>query len=178
MNISRILSTAALVISLSAAPAFAESFNPVAEKNVTIAHTRQDIKDSEQGLKDSGKKCDEFRKDPVKALEAKKAKIQTLLKEGKITKEKAEEITARIDTKIKEIESFNKLSLQQKKDKLISDCRSYVEKQVKEGKLDRAKADELIKKYTEKINKWDGSGYPKYHSERSEHRFKGPKTEK
>ena len=58
----------------------------------------------------------------------------------------------KIDAKIKEIESFNKLSVKQKKEKLISDFKLRVEQKVTEGKLDRAKADTLIKDFTEETN--------------------------
>lgn len=107
--------------------------------------------------------CENFRKDPVKALENKKEKIQSMLKEGKITKEKADAITARINVRIHEINEFNKLTIQQKKTKLINDFRTSVENKVKEGKLTKEKANVMLKDYSDKLNKWDGSGYPKVH---------------
>lgn len=154
MNISRIFLIAAVIISLTANTAFAA---PVTNEPQQNSFTRESGKDLEL------KHDEEFAKDPIKALQNRKEKIQALLKEGKITKEKADEKIARIDSKIKEIESFNKLTLKQKKEKLIDDCRASVEKRVKEGKLDKAEADTILKNYTEKINKWDGKGYPHFH---------------
>lgn len=164
MNISKLLSTVVVIISLTTTTAFATIDTPVSNgstQNHIVTEPKQDIK------KDFKQKHDEFNKDPIKALENRKVKIQSLLKEGKITKEKADKKTARIDSKIKEIQTFNKLTLQQKKDKLINDCKTSVEKLVKEGKLDRTKADTILKNHTEKINKWDGNGYPQFHSKRS-----------
>lgn len=178
MNFIKIIAAAALSVSLSMTPVFAGSSAAMAENNVASVQAVQEVKTPKQDAKDFRHNREEFNKDPVKFLEEKKVKIQTLLKEGKITKEKANEITARLDSKIKEIQSFNKLTLQQKREKLINNCRASVEKQVKEGKLDSAKASEIINGYTEKINKWDGTGYPIYHSERSGHRCSEPKHEK
>ncbi len=99
-------------------------------------------------------------KDPLKRLQEKREKIQSLLKEGKITKEKADSITSRIDSKIKKIEEFNKLSPEQKKEKLMNDFKERLEKKVKDGRLTRGKADSMLKEFTEKVQKWDGNGYP------------------
>lgn len=178
MNFIKIIAAAALSVTLSMTPVFAGSYTAMVENNVASVQAVRDIKTVKPDAKDFRHNREEFNKDPVKFLEEKKIKIQTLLKEGKITKEKADEITARLDSKIKEIQSFNKLTLQQKREKLINDCRTLIDKQVKEGKLDSAKASGIISDYTEKINKWDGTGYPFYHPERSGHRCKGPKLEK
>lgn len=106
--------------------------------------------------------CEECLKDPIAALEEKKSEISDLLKEGKITQQKADEMINRIDAKIAEIKAFSKLTLQQKKDKLIKDCKNRLDVLVKAGKFDRKKADEILKNYTEKIKQWDGTGYPKF----------------
>lgn len=116
--------------------------------------------------KDNMKMRDEFEKEPLKLLENRKAEIQSLLKDGKITKEEAAGKIERFDIRIKEIQSFNRLTLKQKKDKLTKDCKKYLDKQVAEGKLDKTKADTIFKKYSERINKWDGNGYPKFHLKR------------
>ncbi len=159
MNFSKVFSTAAIIISLTASSAFAsagiKAHDYLVENSSKEESGRCDKKDFRQ-------KHEEFQKDPIKALESGKEKVQTLLKEGKISKEKADEITSKIDSKINEIKNFNKLDLKQKKDKLINDCKSHIEKRVKEGKLDKDKADALLKDYTEKINNWDGKGYPQY----------------
>lgn len=162
MNFSTIFSTAAIVISLSTASVFGVyDISTSIESTPKIGAVVTEVNQSD--VKDWKQKCKEFDKDPIKALQNRKEKIQSLLKDGKITKEKADKMTARIDSKIKEIQDFNKLTLPQKKDKLINDFKASVEKRVKEGKIDKAKADTLVKEFIEKINKWDGNGYPKFH---------------
>jgi hypothetical protein len=99
-------------------------------------------------------------KDPVKMLENMKKELQTKVRNGEITKEKAEAITGKINAKIKEIKEFDKLTLPEKKSKLTSSFKSFIEEKVKSGKLTREKADELLKKHTERIKEWDGTGYP------------------
>ncbi|HEX9061058.1 MAG TPA: hypothetical protein VF941_12835, partial [Clostridia bacterium] len=94
--------------------------------------------------------------DPVKGLENAKARIQELVKAGKLTQDKADKEIAQIDAKIKEIKDFNALTLDQKKAKLISDYKASIQKMVTAGKLTQDKADQMIKNYTDKINKWDG----------------------
>jgi lipoate-protein ligase A len=89
-------------------------------------------------------------------------RIRAKLKEGKITKEKADKITAKIDSRIEKIQQFNSLTTQQKKDKLIGDFKASLDEKVKAGRLTQEMADELLKKYTDKVNQWDGSGYPKF----------------
>lgn len=166
MNIFKTFLTAVVIIFFTATTAFAAP-DPLALNVSTV-----DTESGQHFKKGYEQKHDEFDKDPIKVLESRKAKIKSLLKEGKIDKETADEKTTRIDLKIKEIQSFNKLSLQQKKDKLINDCRTAVEKRVQEGKLDRTKADTIIKNYTEKINKWDGNGYPQLHHKHFKGKYK------
>lgn len=179
MNLKKSIAAAVLLFSLSTAPAvFADARVSVIEKNVAAIVTVKDTKDTRQDTKDFRHKHDEFSKDPVKMLEEKKIKVQELLKEGKITKEKADEINSRLNSKIKEIQSFNKLTLEQKREKLISDCKAKVEKLIKEGKLDSTKGNEIISRYTEKINSWDGTGYPFYHPGKSGHGCRECKPEK
>lgn len=101
-------------------------------------------------------------KDPIEALQKRKERIQSLLKEGKITKQKAEEITKKIDAKIKKLQEFNRLSPQQKKSKLIEHYRKSLDESVKSGKVSRERADQLMKKFIEKMQKWDGKGYPNF----------------
>ena len=106
------------------------------------------------------KKCADFDKDPVKALECRKAKIQSMLKAGEITKEEAAEKTARIDARIAKINEFNKLTLPQKKAKLIEDFKASVNNKVKDGRITQEKADTLTREFNEMIGNWDGNGYP------------------
>lgn len=110
-------------------------------------------------------------RDPLKELQNKKEKIDSLLKEGKITKDEADKIKSRIDKKIKEINEFNKLPLEQKKEKLISRFKKKIEIKVSKGKLTRQQADELMRKFSEMIQKWDGTGYPGFGFKG--HRMKG-----
>jgi polyhydroxyalkanoate synthesis regulator phasin len=98
--------------------------------------------------------------DPIKALKERKEKVKSLVKEGKISKEKADAINAKIDEKIKRIEEFNKLPVEQKREKLISGFQAFVERKVKEGKLTKEEAEELVKEFTDRIQKWNGKGYP------------------
>lgn len=110
-------------------------------------------------------KCGDFKKckDPIKSLEMKKQKIRKMQEENKITKEKADEIISKIDTRIKEIEEFNKLPLDQKKAKLLERFKKSVDKRVEKGRITPEEADKMIREYTEKIEKWDGNGYPRLH---------------
>jgi len=105
-------------------------------------------------------------KDPIAALESKKKEIQELLKNGKITEEKAKEWLERIDQKIADIKAFDKLPLEAKKEKLINDCKTLLDQKVKEGKLDAEKANTILKDYAEMIKNWDGNGYPFFHGHR------------
>jgi hypothetical protein len=107
--------------------------------------------------------CPDFQKDPIKALECKKEKVQSLLREGKITKEEAAEITARLDERIAKIKEFNKLTLPEKKAKLMEKHKAFIEMKVKEGTLSREKADAAIKEFNDRISKWDGKGFPVTH---------------
>lgn len=147
MKINTFMAVAVVFMSLSVLPAFA------AEDSVTV---EPKIESPSKG------NYDNWAKDPIGALESKKAEVQILLKEGKITKDNADKMTKRIDAKIAEIKEFNKLTLQQKKDRLIKDCKNRLDLLVKDGKIDRKKADGILKSYTEKIRQWDGTGYPKY----------------
>lgn len=156
MIISRIFPIAAVIAALTLTPVCSAAGTPVS--NGLAVNTENKVYDK----KDHAKKHDEFRKDPIKALENRKAEIQSLVKEGKLTKEKADEITARLDSKIKEIQDFNKLTLQQKKDKLIKDCRTSLDRLIKEGKMDKAKADTIFEEYLNKVKNWDGNGYPHF----------------
>ena len=155
MIFSRILSLSVIVACLSATAVFAvpekQDSPGINMRQQKVNHCKFKFGDKEQQV------------DPIKALENKKEKINTLLKENKISKEKADAMIARIDAKLKKINEFNKLAPQQKKEKLINDFKSVIEKRIKDGRLDRNKGDELIKDFTEKVNNWDGKGYPMFH---------------
>jgi len=165
MKITKFLATAALITTLSVTTAFAAphvTTSNAETQQQTDTVKKDKMRFDKKGIKYKNKERESNEpQDPIKALESKKEKVQAQLKEGKITKEKADEIIAKIDAMIKKIQEFNNLTLQQKKDKLIGDFKTSVDKRVKDGKLTQEKADELIKNYTDKVNKWDGTGYPK-----------------
>lgn len=150
MKIAKGLVTAVLVASISATAAFAAP-------SVLAGTEQQSQADTVKmySLESARKQLD-----PIKALEAKKEKVQQMLRDGKITQEKADEITARINFKIKKIEEFNKLRPEEKKAKLISEFNARMSKKVKDGKITQDEANEKIEKFTERINQWDGTGYP------------------
>lgn len=102
----------------------------------------------------------EQEKDPIARLKDKKAKIQELLQQGKISKEEAEARILLIDVKIRKIGEFNKLPLNDKKERLINNFKAFMNDRVKEGKITQEKANQLILEYTKKVNEWDGSGTP------------------
>ncbi|AGB19898.1 hypothetical protein [Thermoanaerobacterium thermosaccharolyticum] len=98
--------------------------------------------------------------DPIQRLESIKAKVTQKYNEGKISKNKYDSIIAKINNMEQQINDFNKLTLDQKRQKLISDYTAAVNKKVQNGKITQDKANELIKNYTDKVNKWDGTGFP------------------
>jgi len=164
MKFHRILAAAIAVTFLTATTVFSASGSSNAPQigvsqqkgNATkmeSKHTR------EKGVK---QKCDSFSKDPLKVLQSKKEKIKSLLKEKKITKEKADAMTARIDAMIKEIQKYDSLPLQGKRDVLINNFKASVDKRVKNGRLTQDVADTMVKDFTDKITKWDGKGYPQF----------------
>ncbi|MDP4179659.1 MAG: hypothetical protein Q8942_01050 [Bacillota bacterium] len=117
------------------------------------------------GSKDQGFRGPEMmgqNQDPLKMLQSRKDDIQTKLKDGKITQADATAEIAKIDAKIKEIEAFNALTLDEKKAKLTSDYKTNLQKQVTDGKLTQDKADTMLKEYSDKIANWDGTGYPEF----------------
>lgn len=163
MRFSRILGTAITITCLTVTTAFA------APITAGSAVTKQSCAAAKE-------KCEKFSKDPLKALQNKKEIIRAHEKDGKITKAKADAINARIDAKIKEIQQFNSLTVQQKRAKLINDYKASVTKRVKSGKLTQDKADTMIKDFTDKITRWDGTGYPQFHGKRFKDKAKSDST--
>ncbi len=111
---------------------------------------------------------EELKSNPVKALEDRKAKIESAVKEGKLPKEKADKMIEHINKTISSVKEFDKLSVAQKKEKLKKDFNEAIEKKIEKGRIDKDKADALIKDFGNKIDKWDGKGYPQFD-------FRGPK---
>lgn len=111
---------------------------------------------------------EEMKNNPVKALEDRKAKIESAVKEGKLPREKADQMIDHINKTISSVKEFDKLSVTQKKEKLKKDFNASIEKKIEKGRIDKDKADALIKDFCDKIEKWDGKGYPQFN-------FIGPK---
>lgn len=98
--------------------------------------------------------------DPVQRLENLKTKLTDKYNQGKISKDKYDKAIAKINQIEQKIKDFNNMTLDQKKQTLINDYNTAINKRVQQGKLTQDKANELIKNYTDKVNKWDGNGYP------------------
>jgi hypothetical protein len=161
MKFPAILAGAVVITCLSTTMAFAETNT---QGSSDISSNQQKSDKADKGEKHCKRKDhQEFIKDPIKALESRKEKVQKSLKDGKITKEKADEINSRIDAKIKAIKEFNSLPLDKKRDKLITNFKAFMDKRVKDGKLSQEEANTKIKEFTDKIKKWDGTGYPMLH---------------
>lgn len=111
---------------------------------------------------------EELKNNPVKALEDRKAEIESAVKEGKLPREKADKMIDHINKIISSVKDFDKLSVTQKKEKLKKDFNTIIEKKIEKGYINKDKADALIKDFGDKIEKWDGKGYPQFN-------FIGPK---
>jgi len=158
----KIVIATALMAALSSVSVFAAP-NSVALKESTIAQQKNQIEQKREGERSKHKSNEngsETQIDPIQKLRDKKAKVKELLDAGKITKEEADDLNAKIDARIKEIEEFNKLTVEQKREKLKKGFKEKIDKKVKEGKISKKDADEIIKRFNEKIDEWDGTGYP------------------
>jgi polyhydroxyalkanoate synthesis regulator phasin len=134
-----------------------------ARETTNVSLELQQRKEDVYGKKEHKEKKFEFRQgNPISSLEKKKEEIQSLVKEGKLTKEKAAEITSRIDARIKSFKEFDKLSLTEKKKKLKENFSSHLEKGVKDGRITKEKMNEVLDEFNKKIDNWDGKGYPKF----------------
>lgn len=123
------------------------------------------------GIFKDEKKLDKFDKDPLKRLEERKENIQKEYKEGKLTKEKADELTQKIDKHIAKIKEFNSLSLPQKKEHLSIKFKSHIEREVQDGKITKEEGEKIIKDFNKELDNWDGKEFPRFIG-------KGPKNEK
>lgn len=101
-------------------------------------------------------------KDPLQKLQEKKEDIGKDLKEGKITKEKADELTKRIDERIRQINEFNSLPLSEKKQQLSKIFNSNLEKKILEGKLTKEEGEKLLADFNKQLEKWDGKDFPHF----------------
>ena len=144
MQLKKLAAATTIILVLSSPVSAMANFQPVV-KDKQIQHEHR-LKEKER--------------DPIKALEAKKERVKELLKEGKITKEKAEEIIQRLDNKIEKVKEFQSLPLEEKRKRVINNLTIELERLVKEGKMTKQDADQLLKEASDKIKKWDGTGYP------------------
>lgn len=148
MKKNQILITIALILSIISPNVFAAEQSAGLEQNTVI------IKKHEQDGKGE--------KDPLKRLEKRKELIEKELKEGKITKEKADEMTDRIDKHIAKIKEFNSLSLPQKKQFLSEKFKSRIDHEVKQGKITKEEGDKALDEFNNSLENWDGKGFPQF----------------
>jgi hypothetical protein len=118
------------------------------------------IKKQLKGHMASARRMQLEKKDPLTMLEARKTQITKRLNEKKITEEQAKEQLAQVDAKMKEINDFNALSLEQKKEKVVNDFKTNIQKAVDDKKISQEKADEMIKNHLAQVEEWDGTGKP------------------
>lgn len=159
----QILITIAFVISIMSLSVFAAELATGLENKGAV--------EQNTGLFKDDKKPDKCDKDPLKRLEERKENIQKEYKEGKITKEKADELTEKIDKHIAKIKEFNSLSLPQKKEHLSAKFKSHVERNVQDGKITKEEGEKIIKDFNKELDNWDGKEFPRFMG-------KGPKHEK
>ena len=149
MSLRKFVTAATIFFALTTTVSLAK--NPYIQK---VENTEQKTEQREEQSQDTRKL------DPLQVLEKRKEKINKLLKEGKIPKEKAEEKLRKIDRRIEEIKEFQKLPLEKKRERVINNFRHELDKLVRDGAIKPEEAERLMNEVTEKINKWDGSGYP------------------
>ena len=116
---------------------------------------------TENNVEKNNTNCDKCHKDPLKRLEERKEKIQQDLKDGKITKEKADELSSKIDQRIAKINEFNSLTLPEKKQHLTKKFNSYIEKQVKDGRITKEEGENMLSDFSKQLENWDGKEPPK-----------------
>ncbi|MCX7709518.1 MAG: hypothetical protein N2484_06675 [Clostridia bacterium] len=125
------------------------------------------------------RKPDIAKVDPAQLLEKRKADIQQRVKDGKLTQTEADKAIAQVEAKVKEMQEFNSLTLEQKREKLLNDFTASISQRVKDGKLTQAEADKNIAEFKTKLSNWDGSGRMPFHRKGFDgrgHFQKGEKT--
>jgi len=160
----QIFITIAFVISIISSSVYATQPNIGLEQNGAVEKNTEIFKDHEKQ-----DKCD---KDPLKRLEERKENIQKEYKEGKITKEKADELTQKIDKHIAKIKEFNSLSLPQKKEHLSAKVKSRIEQDVKDGKMTKEEGEKKLKNFNKDLENWDGKEFPKFMGKGDKHKIK------
>lgn len=151
----QILITIAFVISIISSSVYATEPNTGLGQNDAIEQNTEIFKEHDR-------KDEKGEKDPLKRLQDKKENIQKEYKEGKITKEKADELTQKIDKHIARIKEFNSLSLPQKKEHLLAKVKSHIEQDVKDGKITKEDGERILKDFNKDLANWDGKEFPKF----------------
>lgn len=163
----QILITIAFVITTISLSAYAVEPNASIEQRGTVDQNTGIFKDNERP-----DKCDKCEKDPLKRLEGRKENIQKEYKEGKITKEKADELTEKIDKHITKIKEFNSLSLPEKKEQLSKKVKSHVDQEIKDGEITKDEGEKIIKDFNKDLENWDGKGFPEFIGKGNKHKAK------
>ena len=149
----QILITIAFVISIISSSVYAAEPNTGLVQNGTAEQNMRACKGHDG-------KFEKGEKDPLKRLANRKENIQKQYKEGKITKEKADELTVKIDKHIAKVKEFNSLSLPQKKEHLSAKVKSHIEKEITDGKITKVEGEKIIKDFNTKLENWDGKEFP------------------
>ncbi|MCX7710554.1 MAG: hypothetical protein N2484_12000 [Clostridia bacterium] len=106
----------------------------------------------------------EFEKiDPVAELKSLKNTVKEEYKQGKISKDELHLGLEKIDRKLKAVKEFNDLSIDQKKEKLVTDFIKAVNKKVQVGELSTNDVGTLLESYTDTVKQWDGQGFPTFY---------------
>jgi hypothetical protein len=151
----QIVIAAVFIISIMSSTVVAAEINTVAEQNGSSEQSTGLFKCDEKN------KCNEH-KDPIKMLEEKKECILKECKEGKISKEKADELIKKIDEHISKIKEFESLPLEKKKEHLFCRFKSCIEQQIKEGKITEQEGHKRLCEFAKELEKWDGKSFPKF----------------
>jgi len=121
MKLKKVIAIVSAAAFIFTGGAFAAQIDP-SPSNMTVDQVKK-------------KQANELQIDPIKALQDLKANLQTRYTEGKISKEKLDNMNQKIDAAIKEIQEFNKLPVKEKKAKLVKGFTEQTDKRVQIGKL-------------------------------------------
>jgi hypothetical protein len=128
------------------------------------------VTEKDAGFFNRDHKHEKCEKDPIKRLEERKKDIEKEYKEGNITKEKAEELTKKIDERIAKIKEFNNLTLPQKKERLNQKFKAHIDQNVKNGNMTKEEGDKAIQEFNKQLENWDGNNFPKFKEKSERHR--------
>lgn len=158
----QILITIAFIFLMISSSTFAvQTINNVEQTGAT---------EQDAGFFKDKQKQDKCEKDPIKRLEERKNDIEKEYKEGKITKEKADELTKKIDERIVKIKEFNSLTLPEKKKQLNQKFKLHIEQNVKNGNMTKEEGDKAIQEFNKQLENWDGNDFPRFKGKSERHR--------